>query len=125
MCCQPFFSITVSFFTELPIQYRRGCHYLSSSITATGIQGHVAIITRLRIYGSIGTSRQPENATVTVMVASFVFPALSVARARIVVLPAVVTTSEADQVDQSALPPPGPVAVASLNGFEPTFTSTF
>src|ERR671930_407019 len=50
--------------------------------------------------------------TVTVIVASFILPALSVARARIVVLPSVVTTSEADQVDQSPLPP-GPVAVAA------------
>src|SRR5919199_3993664 len=64
------------------------------------------------------------KATVTVTVASFILPALSVARARIVVLPWVVTTSEADQVDQSPLPP-GPVAVAAFNGLEPTFTSTF
>ena len=62
--------------------------------------------------------------TVTVIVVSFVLPAISVARAMTVVLPAVVTTSEADHVDQSPLPP-GPVAVASLNGFEPTFSSTF
>ena len=67
---------------------------------------------------------EPVKVAVTVIVLSFVFPALSVARARIVVLPEAVTTSEADQVDQSALPP-GQVAVASLNGFEPTFTSTF
>ena len=67
---------------------------------------------------------EPVKVTVTLIVSSFVLPALSVARPMIVVLPAVVTTSEADHVDQSALPP-GPVAVASLNGFEPTFTSTF
>ena len=62
--------------------------------------------------------------TVTVFVSSLMLPALSVARAVMIVLPALVTTSEADQVDQSPLPP-GPVAVASLNGFEPTFTCTF
>ena len=62
--------------------------------------------------------------TVTVFVSSLMLPALSVARAVMRVLPSLVTTSEADQVDQSP-PPPGPVAVASLKGFEPTFTCTF
>jgi hypothetical protein len=62
--------------------------------------------------------------TVTVIVSSLILPALSVARAMMLMLPSVVTVSEADQVDQSPLPP-GPVAVASLNGFEPTFTCTF
>ena len=44
-----FFSITVSFFTELPISTEEGVIISPALLLPAGIQGHVAIITRLRI----------------------------------------------------------------------------
>jgi hypothetical protein len=55
---------------------------------------------------------EPVKVTVTVIVSSFVLPALSVARARIVVLPALVTTSE-ENATQDSQPTTGALDVTN------------